>query len=205
MRTVISAMKDDVSQFKRELILRTACELFCEHGYPATTIEMLARRLSTSKTAVYAHFAGKADLLYAIVERSVALSVALAERVAREEADPAEQVRRIAHDFALIVIEHQDYIAVAYRELNTLPGPERARILGLQERFDFILRRIIEAGVARGDFAVRDAGLAALGIAGMVIWIHSWYRADGRLSPADIAVATADSALRMVAKPQATV
>lgn len=201
---MISAMKDDVSQFKRELILRTACELFCEHGYPATTIEMLARRLSTSKTAIYAHFAGKADLLFAIIERSVALSVALAERVAQEDAEPAEQVRRIAHDFALIVIDNQDYIAVACRELSTLAPPERAKILGLQERFDFILRRIIEAGVARGDFAVRDAALAALGIGGMVIWIHSWYRADGRLSPADIALATADSALRMVQAPPQT-
>lgn len=198
-----SPMKDDITQFKREVILRTACELFREHGYPATTIEMMARRLSTSKTAIYDHFVGKTHLLYAIIERSVALSVALAERVAEEEASPAEQVRRIAHDFALIVIEHQDYIAVAYRELNALPPRERSRILGMQERFDLILRRIIEAGVAQGVFAVRDAGLAALSIAGMVIWIHSWYRADGRLSPADIAMATAESALRMVEAPRA--
>ncbi|MFX8554493.1 hypothetical protein ABTM01_20525 [Acinetobacter baumannii] len=51
---------------------------------------------------------------------------------------------------------------------------------------------------------MRDAALAALGIGGMVIWIHSWYRADGRLSPADLALATAESALRMVQAPQLT-
>ncbi|HYM01640.1 MAG TPA: TetR/AcrR family transcriptional regulator [Stellaceae bacterium] len=189
-------MKENVTQFKKALILRAACKLFFERGYTATTIDAITEELSSSRRAIYDHFAGKAEILSEICEQSVRFSIDLAERVAREPGDPSEKLRRLARDFTMIVIENQDYIAVSAREKHFLPVESQKRILRMQERFDRILRSILADGVSQGIFDIADPGIAALAIGGMIIWVHSWYRAGGRLSPQEIADSLADTALR---------
>jgi len=191
-------MKDDIAEFKKELVLKAACALFFERGYAGSTTEALTERLSISKTVIYSHFRSKAEILTMICERSVRFALDLAERVAVAPDDPAAKLRRLAREFTLIVIENQDYLGVSARERNALPVDSRRRISDMQERFDRLLGGIIAEGAARGRFTVPDPALAALAIAGMIIWIHSWYRADGRLTPAEIAGGMADTALRMV-------
>jgi AcrR family transcriptional regulator len=193
----LSAMRETVTQFKKGLILRAAAKLFFERGYTATTIDAITEELSTSRRAIYDHFAGKAEILSEICEQSVRFSLDLAERVAREPGDPAQRLRRLARDFAMIVIENQDYITISTREKQFLPAESRRRILRMQEKFDRILRGILLDGVEREQFAIADPAITALAIGGMIIWVHSWYRAGGRRSPAEIAESMADAALRM--------
>jgi AcrR family transcriptional regulator len=197
----LPAMRDGVTQFKKELILRAACKLFSERGYAATTIDAITAELSSSRRAIYDHFAGKAEMLVEICERSVLVSVELAERVAHEPGDPAARLRRLARDFTLIVIENRDVIAVGTREMKFLPPDSRGKILRLQEKFDRSLEGILLDGARQGRFALADPALGALAIAGMIIWVHSWYREGGRLSAEHIANAMADAALCLVLAP----
>jgi len=192
-----TAMKEGVSRFKRGLVLRAAAKLFSERGYAATTIDAITAELSASRRAIYDHFAGKAEILVEICEQAVRFSVDLAERIAREPGDPVAKLRRLARDFTTIVIENQDYIAISSREMKFLPAESRRRILRMQERFDRILTQILAEGVARGRFAVADPAMTGLAISGMIIWVHRWYRAGGRLSQQEIAEAMAETALRM--------
>jgi AcrR family transcriptional regulator len=193
----LSAMRETVTQFKKGLILRAAAKLFFERGYTATTIDAITEELSTSRRAIYDHFAGKAEILSAICEQAVRFSLDLAERVAHEPGDPVDKLRRLARDFTTIVIENQDYITVSAREKQFLPAESQRRILRMQEKFDRILRGILIDGVEREQFRLADPAIAALAIGGMIIWVHSWYRAGGRLSPAEIAASMAEAALRM--------
>ncbi|MGO8919693.1 MAG: TetR/AcrR family transcriptional regulator [Stellaceae bacterium] len=186
-----------MSRFKRGLVLRAAAKLFSERGYAATTIDAITDELSASKRAIYDHFAGKTEILVEICEQAVRFSVDLAERVAREPGDPVAKLRLLARDFTGIVIENQDYIAISSREMKFLPEDSHRRILRMQERFDRILAAILAEGVARGCFELRDPAMTALAISGMIIWVHRWYRAGGRLSRQEIADAMAEAALRM--------
>lgn len=191
-------MKDDIAEFKKELVLKAACALFFERGYAGATTDALSERLSVSKTAIYAHFRSKAEILAAICERGVRLALDLAERVAVGPGDPAEKLTALAHDFTLIVIANRDFLGVSSRERSALPAESLQRIIAMQERFDHLLGGIIAEGAASGAFKAPDPGLAALAIAGMIIWTYSWYRADGRLAPLEIAERMAETALRMV-------
>jgi AcrR family transcriptional regulator len=197
----LPALRDGVAQFKKGLILRAACKLFSERGYAATTIDAITAELSSSRRAIYDHFAGKAEMLVEICEQSVVVSVALAERVVREPGDPAARLRLLARDFTMIVIANRDQIAVGTREMKFLPEESRRRILRLQERFDRSLETILADGVRHGQFVLPDPALGALAIAGMIIWVHSWYRDGGRLSAEQIAESMADAALRLVLRP----
>jgi TetR/AcrR family transcriptional regulator, cholesterol catabolism regulator len=193
----ISAMKEGVSRFKRGLILRAAAKLFSERGYAATTIDAITEELKASKRAIYDHFAGKSDILLEICEQAVRFSVELAERVASETGDPAAKLQRLARDFTLIVIENQDYITISSRELKYLPEESQRRIFRLQERFDRILAAILADGARAGTLHAGDPEMTGLAISGMIIWVHGWYRARGRLAPAEIAERMAETALRM--------
>jgi AcrR family transcriptional regulator len=194
---VALAMKAGVSRFKRGLILAAAAKLFSERGYAATTIDAITDEISASKRAIYEHFAGKSDILVAICEQAIRFSVDLAEEIARERGDPEAKLHRLARDFTAIVIENQDYIAIASREMKHLPEESHRRILRMQERFDRILGAILADGTARGAFDLADPAMTALAISGMIIWVHRWYRAGGRLTPQQIAERMAETALRM--------
>jgi AcrR family transcriptional regulator len=194
----VSAMKEGVSRFKRGLILTAAAKLFFERGYAATTVDAIADELSASKRVIYEHFGGKSDLLVEICEQAIRFSVDLAERVARDKGDPAAKLRRLARDFTGIVIDNQDYITIAGREMKFLPEESLKRISRMQERFDRILGAVLAEGVVRGQFDVPDPDLTGLAISGMIIGIYRWYRTGGRLSSAEIAETMAETASRMV-------
>ncbi len=198
-----SAMKAGVSRFKRGLVLGAAAKLFSERGYAATTIDAITAELSASRRAIYEHFSGKTEILVEICEQAVRFSVDLAERVMREGGDPAARLERIARDFTGIVIDNQDYIAISSCEMKFLPEESRRRIRRMQERFDRILASILAEGAAGGAFELADPNVAGLAISGMIIWVHRWYRAGGRLSREEIADAMAAAALRMAGATEA--
>jgi AcrR family transcriptional regulator len=54
-----------------EKILEIAAALFLEHGYGATSIELVAKRVRISKRTFYHRFSDKADLFGAVVRRLV--------------------------------------------------------------------------------------------------------------------------------------
>lgn len=53
----------------KEKILRTALELFAEHGYEAVSVSMIAGKLGITKGALYKHYQSKRDIFDQIVAR----------------------------------------------------------------------------------------------------------------------------------------
>jgi AcrR family transcriptional regulator len=130
------------------------------------------RRAARVEACHLRHFGGKSDILVEICEQAIRFSIDLAERVARDKGAPAQKLRRLARDFTAIVIDNQDDLAIASREMKFLP---RKRILRMQERFDRILGGVLAQGVARGQFDIPDPDLTGLAISGMIIGIYRWY------------------------------
>jgi hypothetical protein len=48
-----------------------------------------------------------------ICEQAIRFSIDLAERVARDKGAPAQKLRQLTRDFTAIVIDNQDYLAIA--------------------------------------------------------------------------------------------
>jgi len=55
----------------RQQILETAQRLFAEHGYDATSLQMIADEMGLTKAAVYYHFRAKVDIRHEIMLRGV--------------------------------------------------------------------------------------------------------------------------------------
>jgi AcrR family transcriptional regulator len=80
------------------LIVETACRLFVEHGYHATTIEMIAAEAGVAVSTIYAVFRNKRGILQAMREmwhRESGQRDIYAQ--AREESDPERRLALAAH------------------------------------------------------------------------------------------------------------
>lgn len=71
---VQASTKNKFKQMREDVtgrILDAAKELFAGNGYAATTMQMIARRADLVPSAIYHYFAGKEDLLEAVLIREV--------------------------------------------------------------------------------------------------------------------------------------
>lgn len=63
------SLKERQRQEREQLILRAAEELLLEKGYHDTSMEEIAARVGISKGTVYLHFAGKEEMVFALLRR----------------------------------------------------------------------------------------------------------------------------------------
>ena len=80
----------------------------------------------------------------------------------------AEKVERLVFHHLAPMAERLDYTLVFLRERRFLPQPARKRIRAIELRYERIIQRIIDSGVASGEFRrdldPRMATLALLGL-----------------------------------------
>ncbi|WP_125098918.1 TetR/AcrR family transcriptional regulator [Leucobacter chromiireducens] len=134
----------------RETIADAATELFLEQGYEATAVTEITRRAGVSRSSFFNYFAGKADILWFVLDQRIA---AVLDAVA----DPA--VRLPAALARLADGPHPDTLALAIVDARTM-GVEAELAAGRAERQ-------LRLGAAISERLVRDgSGALAAEVAG---------------------------------------
>jgi AcrR family transcriptional regulator len=77
----------------RDGLIAAARELFGRHGYEGTSIEAILDTAGVARGALYHHFATKADLFDAVLDRETAVLADASARAARSAGDPLESLR----------------------------------------------------------------------------------------------------------------
>ena len=104
-------------------ILRTAQQLFMEHGYRAVSTRQIADRCGLTQPALYHHFSDKQDLYVAVMKESLAETQAALERIVRRNESVQERLKRITryllsnteHDHTMMMHDIQQELSVASR------------------------------------------------------------------------------------------
>jgi AcrR family transcriptional regulator len=176
-------IRDEVAALKRERTIEVAAELFYERGYENTSLDAIAERMNVTKPFIYAHFASKAELLAEICSRGIASALAALEGVlSSEKGTPRELLHEVGRRFVAAVLKSQRHIAIFAREEKNLAPEDYRRISDMRRTFDHKLVRLLDEGVAAGEFDIPDTRMTALAIGGMVSWAYVWYRPGGRLT-----------------------
>lgn len=191
-------MREEILAYKRERILEEAVKLFYERGFTGTTLDDIAAELGVTKPFIYTHFRSKVDLLAALCTPTIEMSLAAVEQAAALPGTPTERLYRAVVDFTRVVLSRQSNIAIFFREEKSLAPEALEEINTLRKKFDHVLSRLLEEGVATGEFEVEDASLASLAIGGMISWAYTWHRPGGRLTLDALCAQMANMALRMV-------
>ena len=107
----------------RKTILRTAQQLFMEHGYRAVSTRQIADGCGLTQPALYHHFTDKQDLYVAVMKESLSETQAALERIASRNESVQERLKLIARyllsnterDHAMMMHDIQQELSVESR------------------------------------------------------------------------------------------
>ena len=180
-------------QRRRTEILHAALRAFRERGYHATTLEDIAERLGIRKTALYHYFPDKEAILYACHRESLAeLSRILAG--ARALDSPQERLSYVIREHVRVMTDTLEGSPLAF-EVTALSRDRQREIIAARDKYERALRRMIQDGMAAGDFRPTNPKTAVFAILGAINWIARWYRPDGALHADELGTEFADHLL----------
>ncbi len=173
-------------------LLDAALDLFVEKGYAATRVEEVAARAGVSKGTLFLYFPSKEDLFKAVVRENMAGRFAEWKlELDAFEGNSAELLRqcyavwweRIGSTKAsgitkLMVGEARNFPALAqfYQQEVLQPGTA-------------LVRRILERGIARGEFRPMDANTGIYLVLAPMLFLSVWQNSLASCEPvADAAI-----------------
>jgi AcrR family transcriptional regulator len=182
-------------------IVRTATALLSEHGYQGMNLEDVAERTDIAKATLYHYFSGKDELVAAVIE---AMTTEVNQRLEQElgrvrDRSHLEQIRTLMREQIRILTDTAPEVAPLFSWPTTWPDSFQDTIKDSRRRHDAIFRRVVEAGLAAGEFDCPDADVALQCLHGVLNQSSLWIRPS--LPPerkAQLWDAVVDTASRML-------
>ena len=192
-----------VETSRRREIEDAASSLFRTHGYAGTSVRDIARALDIQGASLYAHVTSKQDVLWSIVERTASRFEAAADAAmtgtgAVPVVGPASRLAALVRGHIAVVTDDLERASVFVHEWRSLDGDRRAQMARRRDAYEARFRGVIREGIDAGIFAPVDPVATAAFLLTALNGLVTWYRADGAITPAAIADAYADLALRSV-------
>ena len=177
---------------QREAILSHAAELFALGGYHGTSMNDVADACRLSKATLYHYYADKSELLSNIAERHVSALVDLCDLLRNDSSiPPGARLETLISRFLGEYAEAQNFHRVLTEDVRFLPRKARDRILD-KERY--VVQSFADAIVlVRPDIqrAALQKPIAML-LFGMLNWMFTWLRPEGKLTHASVAPLVCD-------------
>lgn len=182
---------------RRDQIRIAAEELFRTRGYLATSMRDIADKMKLSGGgSLYAHIAGKEELLWEIASDAIEAFFAAQMAVLASDLPPVEKLRQAMIAHVTVIMSRLDAAAVYFDEWRHLGDARREEFAARRDEYEKRFELLIHAGVACGALNAPDERFATLYALGALNAIRRWYRPEGRLSPDQVAALTADAVLR---------
>src|SRR5918999_1337543 len=161
---------------RRRELSRQAARLFAQKGYHGTSIGDLAAAMGVQKGSLYAHIAGKQDLLYETMrEGADAFHAALDEIPERLPA--TEKIRLALRAHLRVVAEQLEVATVFVQEWKYLEGERLQEISAERRRYEERIRSLFREGRELSELrSDLDENLAALVFLSAANWAYTWMR-----------------------------
>jgi AcrR family transcriptional regulator len=171
----------------KNTIKAVAIDLFHKKGYFATSISDITRGCGIQKASMYHHFPAKEDLLYAIMQQTMAdlmteLKTALADETAIEG-----RMRAATCSHIRFHLERQKETFIASSELRGLSPDHYARVVAQRDEYEHVFQQLIRAGMQEKVFAQNDVKILSYAILTLCTAGAAWYKPGGRLNADAIA------------------
>jgi len=151
-------------------LFEAALQLIAERGFTGTTVDEIVEKAGVAKGTVYYHFAGKAELVEALIESQLApLSLRFASTAARTQ-DPRERITELVRAELEWIRDNRSFAKVLVTELWREDRVWRESLVLLRREILGHMRTAIADGVAAGVFRAQiDPDFAASALFGMTV------------------------------------
>jgi TetR/AcrR family transcriptional regulator len=153
-----------VADFRRISILDAAREVFSEHGYEATTMDLIATAAGVAKGTLYLYYPAKAAIYSAAVMEGLRELANLTAAVLESGLD----IREVLRSFLLTRLRyfetHADFFRIYSSEVGNLGGGAtriREEYLSLYKRQTQLLEHVLKAAVRSKQIRKIDARAVA--------------------------------------------
>ncbi|WP_243027001.1 TetR/AcrR family transcriptional regulator [Thermus albus] len=170
----------------RDRILEEAARLFTEKGYEATSVQDLAEALGLSKAALYHHFQSKEEVLYEISQQALE-GLLLEGKKALAVSDPKEALLRFMEGHARFFEENRPFFVTMLQGLQSLSPEKQRPIIALRDRYEEMVRTLLQRGMEAGVFRQVDVALAGRAVLSLLNWMIRWFRPGGPLRAEEVA------------------
>jgi TetR/AcrR family transcriptional regulator, mexJK operon transcriptional repressor len=160
------------AEARHEELLDAALDLFLEHGFELTTIEMIAARINMTKRTVYARYADKASLFRGAVRRAVERQIV--PRNVLEGFDNGDLTETLASIARLRIGQVMTPNGLRLQRIINTEGYRFPEIFtanfeqSAMPVIDFVAG-LLDRAIAAGQISPTDSGLAASAFMSMVI------------------------------------
>lgn len=173
---------------KKVLIRDTAANLFLQHGYRGTTMDVIADAMHLNKGTLYFYYKSKAELLYEIFDLCGTLIVGRTT-IDDRMITPIEGIKALVKGIIQTIYEHQVETTVYFRQepwlADVLDEQQFASVHMKQKAVFTNCRRVFERAIKAGEIRnvpIEDCFHVLLGVTS---WAHRWIKPTS--SPDDIA------------------
>jgi AcrR family transcriptional regulator len=144
-------------------------ELIGERGFTDASVDEIVDRAGVAKGTVYYHFAGKAELVEALIaDRMKPLAESFREAAAGSSDDPAGAIEAIVRAELEFLLEHKSFSKLLLTEMWREDRVWRNTLVMFRSELMTVIREVIAQGVAAGVFRDDvDPGFGASALFGM--------------------------------------
>lgn len=171
----------------KDEILRASSALFSERGYHGTSVRDIAERVGLQGGSLYAHIAGKEELLFDIVNRAADQFFAAIKPIVASERDAMQKLRQAIIAHVEVVAGDVEAAAVYTVEWRHLSADQKKAVTARRDEYEKQFRKLISDAIQERYVTATDPAGATLFILSSLNYVFTWYRPrPGGKSPAEV-------------------
>ena len=165
-------------------ILDAALACFAEHGFAATRLDDVAHRAGLTKGTLYLYFPNKEELFKAVVAQALVPNLERGEALLSEAAEPqstAALLAEVMRGWAELASSPAGAIPkIVVSEAGNFPDLARCYREQVVDRGMALLRRVLQLGIARGEFRALDLDDTVRCVVAPLLMAMLWRHSLGR-------------------------
>jgi AcrR family transcriptional regulator len=167
-------------------VIEAALACFAERGFAATRLDDIAAKAGVSKGTVYLYFPSKEELFKAVIRETVLPNLVQAEALLDSTDVPsADYLRRLLEFMTGRMASSPVGIIpkLIITEAGNFPDIARFYLDNVVHRGFALIGRILERGIARGEFRAMDVRSTTFCVLAPVLLTALWRHSLGRYEP----------------------
>ena len=178
--------KGNIEKNMKDELLEAAARLFRRKGFDGTSMQDIAKEVGILKGSIYYHFSSKNEIFREVLTNGIDPVLKISTRLLQESLSPRAKLEKFLRNHLGYIMEHNDSLVIFFQEREKIPSDKTESYLHKRDRYEWVLRSILEEGVKDGDFPQVDVTLTTFSILGMCNWIIQWYDPGGPKTPQEI-------------------
>lgn len=192
------SLREKKAARKKEEILRSASLVIARNGYQNATMEDIAAELLMTKGSLYYYFKNKEELLYKCHELILSCAMERIEGLFLENLSSREKMKRAIKIHLDIVIREKEVFNLIGKPEQLFSEETIWKVLQKRDEYAGIFDKIIDEGVAEGEFLIDHKKMVRMMILGAANWVQVWYSPEGKYGKEEVEEIYADYLLKIL-------